>query len=329
VWTHVHMVVCEMVASQEWRELPDQDRLETFAAALLHDVCKPETRREENGRITNNGHSKMGAVEARKILWKMGFGFAARERVCQMIRVHQVPFWLMERAQWEIDRIVTETSLTVPNKLLAVLAEADAKGRICADQSRMLENVEYFRMAASERGCYDTPFMFSNDHSRLQYFLTPEAKRPDIDLFDTTNCDFTATFMCGLPAMGKSTWAHAQNQPIVSFDDMKEEMDTDNQGQVVQAVRERARGYLRKKKSFVWDSTNISKQFRGLPIQLALDYGARVKIVYVETSAAEMQARNSARTSTRVPDAAIGRMLNRWEVPTSVECHEIVFLTGA
>lgn len=328
VWIHVQMVASEMVALQEWRELPYAEQLETFAAALLHDVCKPETRKEEDGRITNKGHSRMGAIETRQILWRMGFDFKSRERICAMISVHQVPFWLIEKSQWESDRILIETSLSVPNRLLAILAEADAKGRICADKNKIIENVEFFRIAAAERDCYHAAFEFPNDHTRFQYFQDPQSKKPDIELYDTTDHEFVMTLMCGLPAMGKSTWSKAQGQPIVSFDAMFEEMDTDNQGHVVQAVRERARENLRKRQSFIWDSTNISRNFRGLPIQMATDYGARVRIVYVEADSAEMEARNAARDCpARVPKDAIRKMMNRWEVPTKAECHELLLLT--
>jgi hypothetical protein len=39
-----------------------------------------------------------------------------------------------------------------------------------------------------------------------------------------------------------------------------EEMDEDNMGRVVQATKEKARELLRKKQSFVWDSTNLIKK---------------------------------------------------------------------
>jgi predicted kinase len=334
VWTHVAMVCSEMAASTEWRSLDRQERLETFAAALLHDVCKPETRRvEDDGRITNRGHSRMGANEARQILWGMDFPFASRERVCAMIAVHQAPFWLLERPAWEADRILVSTSLSVPNRLLAILASADAKGRVCEDRQRIVDNVELFREAALERGCLDGPFAFANDHSRFQYFLDAERKRPDVALHDTTGAAFEMTLLSGLPATGKSTWTERatrpggtlEGQPVLSLDGLREEMDvdaSDNQGTVVQAGRERAREFLRARRSFVWDGTNLSRQFRAAPLQLAADYGARVRIAYVEAPQAEMRERNRSRAA-RVPDDVVRRMMNRWEVPTLAECHDL------
>jgi hypothetical protein len=45
VWVHTRMV-CEALASAaDWRELPPNERAVVFAAALLHDVAKPECTR--------------------------------------------------------------------------------------------------------------------------------------------------------------------------------------------------------------------------------------------------------------------------------------------
>ena len=321
VWTHTHMVCSEMVSSVEWKALPRAEQEETFIAALMHDICKPHTRKEENGRVTNKGHSKMGAIETRQILWKEGFDIAARERICAMINVHQNPFWLIEDHEWKATQFLTETSLSVPNRLLAILAEADARGRICVDPQRIIDNVEYFRMAAKDADCFDTQFKFPNDDTRVRYFLDPLNKRPEVELFDTT--EFTVTFMSGLPAMGKSTFAKKQNLPIVSFDDTRLQLDDDNTGHIVQATKEKAREYLRKKQPFVWDSANLIKQFRLPLIKLALDYGARVEVVYTESSYENMMTRNRSRDNSRVPDDYIFRLMNRWEIPTLTECHSL------
>src|SRR5262245_24279320 len=70
VWIHTRMVAEAMAALPAWRVLDDIDRQVLFAAALLHDVARPEcTRTEDNGRITSRGHSRRGAVLTRGILW--------------------------------------------------------------------------------------------------------------------------------------------------------------------------------------------------------------------------------------------------------------------
>src|SRR5947209_7885476 len=82
VWIHTRMVCQALAGLPAWRELPHQEREIVFAAALLHDVAKPEcTRTEPGGRISSRGHSRRGAILARQLLWRMDTPFALREQV--------------------------------------------------------------------------------------------------------------------------------------------------------------------------------------------------------------------------------------------------------
>lgn len=348
VWVHTRMVVEELLGLPEWRALPERERLITFAAALLHDVAKPQTREEIDGRIGNPHHSGIGAKEARRILWEMDLPFRLREQVCAIVAVHQIPFFLVERLgtdrAWQADRALTGTSLAVPNRLLALVAEADARGRISADRDRILDNVALFREMAKDLGCYEGPFPFYNDHARFAYFLDAEQHRPHVALHDTTSSDFTVTIMSGVPGSGKSSWITQATapggllagQPVVSLDALRREMSidpADEQGRVIQTAKERAKALLGKRRSFIWDATCLSATMRSQVISTMLDggyrkernagYGARIRISYVESPMAETMRRNREREA-RVPDAAIERMLRRWEPPSLTECHALV-----
>lgn len=333
VWTHVRMVVEELVSSDAWRSEDEADRLVLFAAALLHDVAKPATRREEDGRITNRGHSAAGAIDARGILWRMGFPFDARERVCAIVRAHQTPFWLLDREPWEATRILCETSLSVEPRLVAIHAEADARGRACSDRQTLIDGCDLYRQAAEELGCLDGPFPFASDADRFRYFRAPERRRPDDAVYDTTDPGFAVTVTSGLPGSGKSTWVGAatgrggslEGQPIVCLDAIRRRMGVDpakEQGSVIQAAKEEARVLLRQRRPFVWDATNLSRELRGVATPLFADYGARVRIAYVEASAEDAASRNRSREDV-VPEAAMARMMRRWEVPTLAECNEL------
>src|SRR5262245_40611902 len=127
VWVHVRMV-CEALAGLDsWRGLPEEDRRVLFAAALLHDVAKPACRHEEGGAITFPHHSRRGAILARAILWRMGVPFRLREQVCGLVRRHLVPFHLLEKP--DPLRMAIETSYSARGDRMAMLAEADARGR--------------------------------------------------------------------------------------------------------------------------------------------------------------------------------------------------------
>ena len=97
VWTHTQMVVSELLALADFQAASESEQRVLFLAALLHDVAKYRTTViNEQGRISQPGHSKKGALDARIVLWELGLPFAEREAVCNLIAVHQVPFFAFE-----------------------------------------------------------------------------------------------------------------------------------------------------------------------------------------------------------------------------------------
>ena len=109
VATHTRMVLAALESDPAFAALEDQLRTECFLAALLHDVAKPACTRVEDGRITARGHARVGAIEARRILWQLGVEPVARERVCTLIHYHLHPFWALERT--DADRHARAVSL--------------------------------------------------------------------------------------------------------------------------------------------------------------------------------------------------------------------------
>jgi predicted kinase len=327
VWIHVRMVCEALAALPAWRGLPDDERTVLFAAALLHDAAKPEcTRVEDDGRITSHHHSRRGAIRARRRLWERGWPFALREQVTALVRWHQVPYHLLERD--DAERRAIELSQTARCDHLALLAEADVRGRLCADQQRLLDNVALFMEFCREAGCLTTPRPFSSDHARFLFFRDARrhADAPAHEAFRTE-----VVLMSGLPGAGKNHWIsrNLSDWPVVSLDGLREEMEVDpdeTQGAVIQQGRELARDHLRHGRSFVWNATNVSRQLRGEVIRLFADYGARVRIVYIEVPAERLFAQNRQR-SRIVPAAVIERLLARWEVPDRTEAHEVTWVT--
>jgi predicted kinase len=91
--------------------------------------------------------------------------------------------------------------------------------------------------------------------------------------------------------------------------------------------RVRAREFLRAEKNFVWNATNLSRRIRGGLIDLFADYGARVRIAYLEAPEGEQRRRNAARRNP-VPEAALGRMLDNWVPPKINEAHHVEWISS-
>jgi predicted kinase len=325
VWIHTRMVCEALVGMPAWRELDASLRERLFVAALLHDVAKPTNTVIEDGRVRAPGHSPTGSMMAREILWRLGWPASRREPICGLVRFHQVPYHAIDRS--DARRVIIRLSQSVSARELAILCEADVRGRVCADQQRQLDNIELFRELCRELGCFDAAYAFASNHARAMYFHLPD-RDPDWDAYDDTRLE--VTLMSGLPAAGKSRWVaeHASTLPVIELDAIRsaEGIDPDEaQGRVVALARERAREHLRAAEPFVWDATNLSRQLRQSLITLCYDYKARVRIVHVEAPPDVLRTRNRARANP-VPDTVIDRLLRRWEIPQRTEAHDVAWI---
>lgn len=323
VLVHTRLALAELAALPGFVALSAAEQTLTFWAVLLHDVCKPHTTRvEDNGRITARGHSRRGAIWVRNFLWERGLPFGEREQIAALIRHHQQPFFLVDKP--DAEQRLAALSLELRCDLLALVAEADARGRQARDRQRMIDNVELFRQLADERGCLRSPQTFVSPRARYRWLNVPGAAR---DYDPHVVQPFTVTLMSGLPGAGKDTWvrSHRAHVPVVSLDDKRRELAIDpdeNQGAVLDAARATAREHLRKKQPFVWNATNLSAELRRGLIELFVDYGADVEIVYVESAYEAQRAQNREREA-RVPENVLARMRDRWELPTPAEAHAV------
>lgn len=323
VWIHTRMVLESLAAMPRFRALDAPDRFVAFAAALLHDVAKPEcTRTDEHGRLTARGHSARGAIRARRILWELGVPPELRERVAGIVEHHQEPFFAIDKpdARRRVHRISHRTRCD----LLAIVSEADIRGRTAADAPRILEQIELFRELCADEACLDRPRAFPSDHARVVYFRKEDGD-PSHDAFD--DCRAELVLLSGLPASGKDHLARTRfaGLPVVSLDALRAELDVDPedpQGPVVAAARERARAHLRAGESFVWNATGLSRDQRRPVLALAAGYRARIRAVVCEASPDTLRRRNAQRRRP-VPAAAIERMLGRWQPPDATEAHRV------
>lgn len=328
VLIHTRMVAEALLALDEWRGQTPVDQRMLFAAALLHDVGKPTcTVLEEDGHISSRGHAKKGERIARRLLWlgeelPAPAPFPTREKIAALVCLHGLPLQFLNKT--DPARAVIEASQRVRLDHVALLAEADVRGRICSDQRELLDCVALFREFCQEQTCYTAPRAFADEYSRFVY-LRSEHGDPDYAAYDDTR--FEVVVMAGLPGVGKDTWIreHLPDWPVISLDAVRKEQGISpraGQGQVAQLARERARELLRQQRSFVWNATNVTRMMRGRVLDLALAYRARTRIVYIEAPFAMLLNRNRTRR-TSVPEEVIYRLLNRLEMPQIDEAHQV------
>ncbi|WP_207510392.1 AAA family ATPase [Longitalea luteola] len=325
---HTQMVMEALQQLEGFKQLSPQQKEILWAAALLHDVEKRSTTvHEADGRITSKGHSKKGAMTTRRILYaEEPAPFAIREQIVQLVRLHGQPIWAMEKRDpiWT----VIESSLMIDTKLLALLARADALGRISPDQADLLYRIGLFETLCQEQDCWGKPREFKTPNARFKYFQNPK-NGPDFVPFD----DFgpTVILMSGLPGAGKDTYVqqHYKDWPAINLDHIRREhkitaTDKSGNGRAVQLAKEKARECLRKKQGFVWNATNITRQMRSQLIELFITYKAYVKIVYVEVPYQKLHGQNKGREAV-VPDRAVDKLVSKLEVPAPWEAHEVIY----
>jgi len=330
VWAHTCMVLKALVEMEEWRMLPPHHREDLFWAALLHDIAKPFCTKTDEDGIHSPGHAGKGAIEARRILWEMGYPFHRREAVCGLIQEHIKPFFILEGDE---TRKVIAISQHCRCDHLALLALADTRGRTCAAEfTRDGEDlVGLFLMVAESHGCLSRPYPFTSNHSRFLYFRLPDRNHL-YEAFDDTRC--TVVVMSGLPGAGKDTWIknHFPDLPMISLDDIRREQkikpgDKKAQGRVAQEAQEMLKVHLRAGQDCVWNATNLSRDVRGKVLSILADYNARVRIAHIEAPYNTLRRQNLTRENS-VPLAVIEKLTRRWQMPDLTEAHTVTYVTG-
>lgn len=330
VGVHTRLVLGALLNDRAWQEAEAERRRVMFLAALLHDIAKPGTTvvDEATGRVSQPGHSRRGAIDARVLLWRAGMPFELREAVCRLVATHQEPFFAFDSRRGESpEYIVRRLSWELSVCELACVARADMVGRECATKETHLADIELFCELARELDCWNGPWQAADAHTRLMYARGMQID-PAFALFQGEGSE--VTLMCGLPASGKDSWvrANAGDLPVVSFDDAKAELGLrhgENDGLAAHHAVDKAKSLLRTKRPFVWNATNIGAEMRAKALSLLYAYSATVKIVYLEAPRSTIFDRNSRRDTT-LRNKDLERMLMRWDVPRPWEAHEVTYV---
>ncbi len=340
VITHTKMVIDALLSDSEYYEITNGERETVFLAALLHDIGKTVTTVEEGGVLRSPRHTIVGAKMARELLWReLSLGGTPekrelREAISTLIRQHGMPIHTLEKADPARDLIrMAAMGELIPRyslRLLSMLVRADLKGRIASDTEDQLMRSSLTFMLAEEIGILDKPYPFPDSATRHAYLSGKSIPR-DYPIYDTSICE--VIMLAGLPGTGKDTYIseHFRDLPMISLDEIRREMhvsptDKDGQGAVANRARELMKRLLREKRSFVFNATNITADMRNKYTELFHKYGAKTRIIFLETSLEETERRNEERTD-RVPYPVILSLLKKLELPTLTEARDVEWVT--
>src|SRR5207253_9695168 len=109
----------------------------------------------------------IGAETARRVLRALECTLVTREGIAALVRFHGRPPYLLDKAKPEYE--VISLSWLVNNRWLYLFARADTRGRQANEMSRLEENLHLWKLMEEERGCFNRPYAFANDHARFLF----------------------------------------------------------------------------------------------------------------------------------------------------------------
>ncbi len=323
VWVHTEMVRAALETIPAFQILTEYEQNALRLAAACHDIGKATTTREDEGRIRAPGHSLRSAEAIQLVWWREGYlmNLPTRRLVHSLVRYHGRPL----HGEDKLEAHTASTSVVTSCKLVALLAEADVRGRVSPDDGAdKLLQIELFRECARELGCFEAPYQWPNPHARYTFCTS----KRDLNYAAFDDRQFTVHMTFGLPGAGKSSLTRSLGLPVVSRDELRDAAgldpaDKSDQGRASQLFQKALRERLRRKEECVIDGTNLIRNLRGNTIDLSANYGAAVVLHALDRDRTTIWKQNRDRESV-VPEHIIERMAESMELPEPTEAHQML-----
>jgi len=322
VWIHTEMVRAALENIPAFQALSEHEQNVLRLAAAAHDIGKATTTREENGHIGAPGHSLRSAEAIQLVWWREGYLMdrPTRHLIHSLVRYHGRPL----HGEDKLETHTVSTSVVTSCKLVAILAEADVRGRVSPnDGADKLLQIEMFRECARELGCFDGPYQWPNPHAKWSFFQ----RKRDLAYAAFDDRTFTVHMTFGLPGSGKSSLTRTLGLPVISRDELRaaaglDPADKSDQGRASQLFQKALREQLRKKEDCVIDGTNLIRNLRGNTIDLCVNYGAAITLHCLDRDRPTIWKQNRDREAV-VPECVIERMAESMELPEETEAHRL------
>jgi putative nucleotidyltransferase with HDIG domain len=330
VLNHTRLVIKALKKEKKYQTLSNSDQKILVYAALFHDIGKKLTTIGKNETLSSPKHTIKGASLTREILLKNFYqelNFFEREEIVWLVRHHGFPIWFLEKK--DPLKPTLRISLRLRINLLYLLAKADAKGRIQNQQDNLLKKIDLFKEFAKENNCFYKEYKFPSSFSRFMYFRKDNAYVKH-NWFNENQ--FKVFLMSGLPGSGKDTYIkkNLSQYPVISLDEIRKKIKisaTENQGPVIALAKEKAKEYLRKKTSFIWNATNFSINLRQKLIDLFTNYKAETHLIYIEPKFDKLLRQNQKRKN-QVPLEVLNKMIKKLQVPDKAEAPEVKYIVN-
>ena len=226
-------------------------------------------------------------------------------------------------------------SLVTRNDWLPLVADADGRGRRCADpadQTRIVDHCALWVEHARELGVLErAPRVRDAAHAPRLARVRP-ARHPDVLAHDDTTCEVIADVRaCRHPARTPGCARIARQLPVISLDELRDELDVDPGETAGARHRGGARAGARLSAHRDARSRGTRRTF-GEPARAAARAVSRLSRAHARRVLRD-HGRRAARAQSRprepVPRGVIERMLERWTVPDPTEAHELTIHAGA